>query len=94
MSFGTGIINAWLIKTDQSGDTLWTKTYGGNYHNPIYCVQETSDGGYILVGSTNSIDTDNFDVLLIKTNQLGDTLWTKTYGGNETEYANSFRLPP
>jgi hypothetical protein len=80
MSFGSGMINIWLIRTDQKGDTLWTRTYGGRYHNPLYCIQECLDGGYILIGSTNS--AGRLNAWLIKTDQSGDTLWMKTYRKN------------
>ncbi len=80
-SFGTGAADVYLIKTDSTGDTLWTKTYGGTNEDYGYSVQQTSDGGYIIVGATDSFNPFIFDVYLIKTNASGDTLWTKTFGG-------------
>jgi len=62
-------------------DTLWTKTYGGTDGDLGYAVQQTSDRGYIIVGTTWSFGVGQGDVYLIKTNANGDTLWTKTYGG-------------
>ena len=47
-SFGAGESDVWLIKTDLSGDTLWTKTFGGSSDDWGFSVQQTSDGGYIL----------------------------------------------
>jgi len=78
-SFGNGR-QVYLIKTDSFGDTLWTKTYGDTLTEYGYAVQQTTDGGYIIVGLTNSFGNGN-QVYLIKTDSLGDTLWTKTYGG-------------
>jgi hypothetical protein len=78
-SFGNGY-QVYLIKTNASGDTLWTKTYGGTSDDEGYSVQQTSDGGYIIAGYTNSFGY-GWQVYLIKTNASGDTLWTKTYGG-------------
>ena len=79
--------NVWLIKTDALGDTLWTKTYGGEEENDAFgaSVQQTSDGGYIITGTTNSYDSRSADVWLIKTDSFGDTLWTMTYGGSGSE---------
>jgi hypothetical protein len=82
-SFGTAnnYNDVWLIKTNSLGDTIWTKTFGGSYHDGALSVQQTLDGGYILVGYTGSFGAGNNDVWLIKTNASGDTLWTKTLGG-------------
>jgi hypothetical protein len=83
LSFGTNY-EAYLIKTDASGDTLWTRTYGGPNHDPVYSVQQTTDGGYIAAGQTNSFG-NSIQYYLIKTNAAGDTLWTRTYGGTSDE---------
>jgi hypothetical protein len=80
-SFGNGT-QVYLIKTNSTGDTLWTKTYGGPTYDVGYSVRQTSDGGYIIVGVTMPVGDTLGDVYLIKTSPSGDTLWTKTYGGD------------
>jgi hypothetical protein len=82
-SFGAGGSDVYLIRTDASGDTLWTRTYGGTNDDQGNCVQPTSDGGYIVAGWTYSFGASGHDVYLIKADADGDTLWTKTYGGFE-----------
>ncbi len=62
-----------LIKIDSSGDTLWTRTYGGAAPDCGCCVRETSDGGYIIAGYTTSALPWSFWIL--KTDENGDTLW-------------------
>ncbi|NOR88383.1 MAG: hypothetical protein GQ527_12310, partial [Bacteroidales bacterium] len=84
-SFGNGYGDIYLIKTDNIGDTLWTKTYGGYFFDEGSCVQETTDGCYVITGSTASYGNGGYDVYLIKTDNNGDTLWTKTYGGENSE---------
>jgi len=74
----------WLIKTDINGDTLWTRTYGGNKQDEAWCVEVLSDG-YLISGETQSFGEGGTDVWLVRTNNTGDTLWTKTYGGDQDE---------
>ena len=62
----------------QAPDTLWTKTIGGINKETGYSVKQTDDGGFIVVGATNSFGAGDYDIYLIKTDQFGDTLWTKT----------------
>jgi hypothetical protein len=88
-SFGTGHDYVYLIKTDASGNTLWTRTYGGGGYDFGFSVQQTADGGYIVAGKTGSFGDWNGDVYLIKTDASGNTLWTRTYGGAEPDGGNS-----
>jgi hypothetical protein len=72
----------WLLKTDKNGDTTWTKSIvAGMGENYAYCVQQTTDGGYVLCGFTSAKGAGGNDVFLAKTNSIGDTLWTKIIGG-------------
>ena len=78
----------YLVKTNSSGDTLWSKIFGGTNYEEAHAVIEDSNGNYLIVGETNSFGTSNpnySDVYLVKTNSNGDTLWTKTYGGSSSD---------
>ncbi len=79
-SFGAGSSDIWLLKTDENGDTLWTKTYGGTSWDYGISVDQTDDGGYIVTGRTNSFCVGYSDIWLLRTDANGDTLWAKTYG--------------
>ncbi|KQC14549.1 MAG: hypothetical protein APR63_13955 [Desulfuromonas sp. SDB] len=87
-SYGAGELDLWLIKTDENGDTIWTKTYGGSEDDCGNSVQQVSDGGYIITGYTGSTGSGYNEVLLIKTNINGDIIWSKTFGGLDGAIGN------
>ncbi|MCX6675596.1 MAG: immunoglobulin domain-containing protein, partial [Methanothrix sp.] len=85
-SYGAGGYDAWLIKTDQKGNKIWEKTFGGEQSefNPWsngWSVEQVSDGGYILSGSTNSYGSGGYDAWAIKTDEEGNEIWNRTFGG-------------
>jgi len=84
-SFGAGGMEACLIKTDANGGLAWSKSYGSIDNDVAYYGQQTSDDGYIISGTTNSYGAGNFDVILIKTDLNGDTLWTRSFGGIDND---------
>ncbi|KPK67201.1 hypothetical protein AMJ82_11085, partial [candidate division TA06 bacterium SM23_40] len=88
-SFGAGVADVYLIKTDGAGDTLWTRTYGGNEYEYAKALDTTGDGGYVVAGHTESFGAGNGDVYLVKTDSSGDTVWTRAYGGPEIDWAES-----
>jgi hypothetical protein len=90
-SFGAGDYDFYLLKIDENGDILWTRTYGGSGLDEAHSVQQTNDGGYVLAGRTNSFGAGGFDFYLVKTDENGDTLWTRTYGDVGCEEAQSIR---
>ena len=87
-SFGTGDVNpwgdtnsdVWVIKIDSSGNVQWNKTYGGNHSQIGHTIEETSDGGYIIVG------TSGIGVYLLKIDTDGNEIWRKIF---ENEHVNS-----
>ena len=79
-SFGAGGNDVWLIKTNAGGDTLWTKTYGGTNGDFGYSIKQIEDGGFIIGGATYSYGVGGADFYIIRTDSIGDTLWTKTFG--------------
>ncbi len=81
-SFGhmNNYVDAWLIKTDYNGDTLWTKTFGGLDHDGALSVLQTADAGYIFTGYCSLEGLEN-DVWVVKTDEDGNMQWSKNYGG-------------
>lgn len=80
-SIGNGDLDAYLIKTDENGDTLWTKTFGGPMIDRVFSVALASDGSILLAGITYSYGSGDRDAYLIKSDSNGNLLWQKTYGG-------------
>jgi hypothetical protein len=80
-SYGDGSGDVWLIKTDSSGNQAWDKTFGGPNSDMARSVQQTSDGGYIIAGYTDTYVPVNREVWLINTDSSGNETWNKTFGG-------------
>ncbi len=93
-SFGVGapdFANVYLLKTNGLGDTIWTRTYGGDGDEFSYSVELTGDGGYILSGTTNSFGEGGYDIYIVKTSASGNPLWTLTYGGADDDFGCSIQ---
>jgi hypothetical protein len=79
-SFGVSQTDAYLVKIDDQGDTLWTKTFGDSLIERFYSVDQTNDGGYVAAGSTNSFGAGSGDFYIVRTDAEGNLMWTKIYG--------------
>ncbi|UCE37744.1 MAG: Ig-like domain-containing protein [Thermoplasmata archaeon] len=88
-SFGAGDIDAWLVKTNETGIEQWNKTFGGSLSDSVFSVQLSWDKGYIMAGNTNSYGSGDKDAWLIKTNATGIKQWDKTFGGFSDDYGIS-----
>ena len=83
--YGTGA-DVWLIKTDSAGNKQWDRTFGSWGSDSGSSALQTSDGGYVIVGSTHPWGAGNDDdVWLIKTDSAGNKEWDKTFGGAEVD---------
>ena len=77
-----------LLKLDLSGEIVWEKTYDGSRDDNSRSLVKTSDGGYLLVGDSDSFnDGSNKDIYIVKVDQNGEEQWYKTYGGDGGESA-------
>ena len=84
-NFGSGGTDVWLIKTDASGTESWNKTFGGTSYETGRSVKQTSDGGYVIVATTDSYGNGKLDYWLIKTDSEGNEEWNKTFGGTDND---------
>jgi hypothetical protein len=78
----------WLFKTDSIGSIIWSTSYTGQGIAAGNALQMTADGGYIITGSTSPTIDDYSDVYIVKTDSLGDIIWSTTYGGSESDIGN------
>ena len=79
-SVAVGDMDVYLIKTDTDGNEMWSKPFGGPHGDLGNSVQQTTDGGYIIVGIYTRLSGDDYnDVYLIKTDADGNELWSETF---------------
>lgn len=86
---GANPYDFFLVRTDSSGDTIWTRTYGapGSGNDRANSVIQTSDGAFVMAGYTDTYGAGSWDFYLVKVDANGDTIWTRTYGGTQGEEA-------
>ncbi len=88
-----GEYDYWILNINKNGDIIWRKNFGGTEIDLVFAMTKTIDGNYLLVGDTRSSDVNvqdpigNADVWVVKFNESGSILWTKTYGGTQFESA-------
>jgi hypothetical protein len=81
VSFGVGYQDVYLIKTDTTGNVIWSKAYGLPFYDAGISGRQTTDGGYIIAGWTESFAGDDPDIYLLKTDSVGGLIWSETLGG-------------
>lgn len=90
-----GLDDFWILKLSSNGNIEWEQNYGGSDNDRAYSVQQTTDGGYIVAGSSFSSDGDvsdnygNEDFWVLKLDALGNITWEKNYGGSSIDTALS-----
>lgn len=91
-----GGFDYWLVKYKTNGTIQWSKTIGGAGDEGIGAINQTSDGGYILGGFSNSNisgektenSRGNYDFWIVKLDKYGNILWDKTFGGSNDDILN------
>ncbi|MGG7469299.1 T9SS type A sorting domain-containing protein [Chryseobacterium arthrosphaerae] len=93
-----GATDVWIAKLDATGNKMWTNNMGSTGTEMAYSVQQTSDGGFIIAGTTSGNNYDvsghhgiwsSYDMWIVKTNSTGNIEWQKCLGGDGNEVAYS-----
>lgn len=87
-SYGAGGTDIMISKLNSHGDIEWQRTYGGSeedYHFSSNSVEQTSDGGFVVGGTTESFGAGASDLWILKLTPTGDIEWQHTYGGRARE---------
>jgi hypothetical protein len=90
----SGLQDYWLLLLNNDGKIKWDRTIGGNAEDYLRFVRQTSDGNYIIAGSSNSNISGNktqnckgdFDYWIVKIDKNKNILWDKTIGGNCADF--------
>ncbi len=93
-----GMSDIWVVKLDNTGTIQWQKPYGGTSYEVGWSIKQTSDGGFVFAGNTNSVDGDitfnhgGEEIWVVKTDSVGTIQWQKCYGGSDFENAAAINL--
>ncbi|MBI2839071.1 MAG: hypothetical protein HYX75_12195, partial [Acidobacteria bacterium] len=90
-SFGDGGYDAWCLRLDSSGNTVWEKTYGASLDESAFAVDVTPDGGFFLAGVASSFGSGSNDAWCLRLNAVGTPLWQRTYGGPSSDFFSTVR---
>ena len=82
MSFGSGGKDICIIKTNENGNVIWSKTYGGSQDELPRSIIQTNDNGFIIVGNTYSFGHGERDIYILKIDTDGNLQWSKVVGGD------------
>jgi len=98
-NFGYGLSDVWLACLNTNGAKLWDKAYGGSNYDYGYCLQQTTDGGFIVAGASSSpvsgnktsTNYGNSDGWVLRLDGEGNKLWERSFGGTGLEYFNGVK---
>jgi len=88
-SSGSGERDCYLVRTDDAGHELWSRTYGGEKDDRCFSVAVAKDGGFVLAGQTFSEGAGDRDAWILKTDSDGELEWSTTHGGAASDVAHS-----
>jgi hypothetical protein len=87
-SYGAGQGDVYVVRTNSTGDSTWSKTYGGVNLEDGNDILVNNDGSLMVCAETNSFGAGDIDVYVIKTDAVGGVIWSKTYGGTDKDVSH------
>jgi len=81
-----------LISVDSMGFTKWQKNYGGQGNEVARSVIQLPDSGFAVLGYTSSFGAGGYDIWLVRTDKLGEKIWSKTFGGSDWDFGSDIVL--
>jgi hypothetical protein len=81
--------DGWIVKTDPSGNFIWSKGFGGSDYDEFTAAAEDENGNLYFTGTTES--SGDRDLWIVKTDSGGNHLFTKTYGGSQWEWGRDIK---
>ena len=90
ITHNNGAADCWIVKINTNGEILWEKSFGGSSFDAARSITKTQDGGYLIAGSSRSLDNGFInqgqnDAWLLKIDKEGDEEWQKTIGGSNVD---------
>jgi len=83
------VYDMWLMKVSEQGDSLWSRTYGGPGSEEARALAASSGDGCLLAGNTDSYGAGGADIWVVRVDAAGDSLWSCTFGGPQSEWATA-----
>jgi len=78
-SYGNGQSDAWMLKVNKQGDSLWSDVFGGTQKEAFYGVKYKPNFGFVMAGQSESFGNGSFDAIVYHTNNYGDSIWFASY---------------
>jgi hypothetical protein len=94
ITISNGGSDIWVLKLNENGNIIWQKSLGGTSSESGYSIKKTTDGGFIIAGSTSSFNGDvtgnhgGGDSWVIKLDSVGTIVWQKALGGNDLDFSD------
>jgi hypothetical protein len=92
-SYGQGGYDVYLVRVDSEGYKVWEEVYGTPHRDKATAITRSDDGGFIIAGTTESLQLDTSFIYVLKINSAGQKIWERSYGTDYTTAHDMAKLP-